>query len=73
MLKFRDSVNSYWGVMKRHGSYKLRQQMSIRFSIQICNRSECKDNYCRIAMRGYALLPEGIVTLYVEWWKLYDD
>lgn len=73
MLKFRDSVNSYWGLMKHHDSYKLRKKMSIRFSTQICNRTVCKDNYCKIAMRDYTLLPGGIVIPYVEWYKLFDD
>lgn len=42
--KFRDSLNSYLGIMRHHNSYRLRKKMASMFTAQI---------YCRVDYPGY--------------------
>lgn len=72
MVQFRDSLNSYWGIMRHHNSYRLRKKMSDRFSAQICNRISYA-GYCKIKMQDYTLISGGRAIDYVEWWKLFDE
>lgn len=72
MLRFRDSINSYWGLMKHHNSYRLRKKMTGKFSPQLCNRISYA-GYCKIKMQDYTMTSGGRAIAYVEWWRLFKN
>lgn len=72
LSRFRDSLNSYWGLMKHHNSYKLRRKMAGAFATQIASRTRCCNGYCKIVIRDYIPLSRGKMIPYVEWWRLFD-
>lgn len=68
LKQFRDSINSYWGLMRNHSSYKLRRRMAHKFSAQIDNRTSYK-GYCKITLEDYSIVGNRVVP-YFEFDKL---
>ena len=73
LLEFRDSVNSYWRLMRHHNSCKLRKKTASHFSEQLYNRTECKGGYCKIKIRDCTLTSAGCAIRYTAWWKLFEN
>lgn len=68
MIMLRDSVNSYFGIMRHYDSYGLRRRIAGSFSAQICNRTTFP-RYEKMCLRDYSILGNEIVP-YFEFDKL---
>lgn len=72
MSDFRNSINSYWGLMRHQSSYSLRRKMASQFSAQMLNRCEIK-GYDKIRLKDYTFTSNRIAIPYIEWWRAFEN
>ena len=65
---FRNSVNSYWGIMRHYNSYRLRRKCARRFSAQIENRV-LYPGFAKIKLNDFIVMGKDVFP-YFEFDKL---
>lgn len=69
LLSVRDSLNSYWGMMKHHSSYKLREKIATRLSSQLKERLYCHKGYCKVSKRKWIVCNGGFPVRCEDIWR----
>ncbi|WP_163209719.1 RNA-directed DNA polymerase [Bacteroides sp. 519] len=68
LARFRNSINSYWGIIQHYNSYGLRRRTAGRFSGQITNRVSYP-GFKKVCLNDYIIVGKEVVP-YFEFNKL---